>query len=326
MKRKKTSDNDTDETVEQPEAMNSNSAGIKNAATVIGEIISMCFVPVRLRHCNSQKEVKTFTLLDSCSHSRFMTEWILKELDVTGGKTLINTNTLNGNQKVSSTLVDGIMVSKQVLSTRDQIHWVKLPKLYTRKEIPVDPSEVATPLKLKKWLPCYLDCTAGKIASNDAVSIDVLIGVNCAKALELIDFIASKNGGPYSLETVLGWCVVGPIGRSYKGDDAISCSRIAVQDAGTRQISRHHFEIQKEVKDTGICDIIQRMYQLDFIKPRTKFKDLMTNRLDEMSCKDKKFLKIIKDQVVKVGNHYETTLLLRNPEMILPNNRVMAEE
>ena len=43
------------------------------------------------------------------------------------------------------------MISKQVLSTRDEIHWVKFPKLYTRKEIPVDPSEVATPLKLKKW-------------------------------------------------------------------------------------------------------------------------------------------------------------------------------
>ena len=150
MKRKKTSDNDTDKTVEQPEAMNSNCAGIKNAATVVGEVISMCVVPVRLRHCNSQKEVKTFTLLDSCSQGTFVTEQILKELDVTGVKTLINIKTLNGNQKVSSILVDGIMVSKQVLSTRDQIHWVKLPKLYTRKEIPVDPSEVATPLKLKK--------------------------------------------------------------------------------------------------------------------------------------------------------------------------------
>ena len=51
-----------------------------------------------------------------------MTERILKELDVTGVRTLINIKTLNGNQKVSSTLVDGIMISKQVLSTRDQIH------------------------------------------------------------------------------------------------------------------------------------------------------------------------------------------------------------
>ena len=111
--------------------MNSYCAGIKNAATVVGEVISMCVVPVRLRHCKSQKEVKTLALLDSCSQGTFVTERILKELDATGAKTSINIKTLNGNQKVSSTLVDGIIVSKQVLSTRDQIHWVKLLKLYT---------------------------------------------------------------------------------------------------------------------------------------------------------------------------------------------------
>ena len=84
MKRKKTSDNDTDKTVEQPEAMNSNCASIKNVATVIGEVISMCVVPVRLRHCNSQKEVKKFALLDSCNQGTFVTEQILRELGVTG--------------------------------------------------------------------------------------------------------------------------------------------------------------------------------------------------------------------------------------------------
>ena len=69
MKRKKTSDNDTDKTVEQPDAMDSNCASIKNAATVVREVISMCVAPVRLRHYNSQKEVKTFALLDSCSQA-----------------------------------------------------------------------------------------------------------------------------------------------------------------------------------------------------------------------------------------------------------------
>ena len=63
--------------------------------------------------------------------------------------------------------------------------------MYSRKEIPFAPSEVSTPLKLKKWH--YLDCVTGKIAANDAVSIDVLIGANCTKALEPIDFIARKN-------------------------------------------------------------------------------------------------------------------------------------
>ena len=66
------------------------------------------------------------------------------------------------------------MVSKQILSARDQIQCVKLPKLYLRNEIPVDPSEVATQHKLKKW--GYLDCVGSKIASDDTVSINVLIG------------------------------------------------------------------------------------------------------------------------------------------------------
>ena len=74
MKRKKTSDNDTDKTVEQPETMSSNCAGIEYTAPVVGEVISICVAPVRLRHCNSQKEVKTFAFLDSCTQGTFVTE------------------------------------------------------------------------------------------------------------------------------------------------------------------------------------------------------------------------------------------------------------
>ena len=68
----------------------------------------------------------------------------------------------------------------------------------------------------------------------EVVSINVLTGTNCIKALEPIDFIASENGSPYAMETGLGWYVVRPIGRHCKGDDVISCNRIAVQNAGTR--------------------------------------------------------------------------------------------
>ena len=105
MKSKKTSDDDKDKTGEQPGAMESNCAGIKNAATLVGEVISMCVVTVRLKHCYSQKEVKTFDLLDLCSQGTFVTERTLKELNVIGVKTSINIKTFNGNHKVSSTLV-----------------------------------------------------------------------------------------------------------------------------------------------------------------------------------------------------------------------------
>ena len=72
MKSKKTSDDDENKTGEQKGAVKSICVGIKNAATVVGEVISMCVVLVRLRHCNSWKEVKTFALLDSCSQGTFV--------------------------------------------------------------------------------------------------------------------------------------------------------------------------------------------------------------------------------------------------------------
>lgn len=77
----------------------------------------MCVVPVR--HCSSQKLVKIFALLNLYSQGIFVTKWIVKELDMPGIKTSINIKTLNGNQKVSSTMGDDIMISKQGMSTND---------------------------------------------------------------------------------------------------------------------------------------------------------------------------------------------------------------
>ena len=46
--------------------MKSNHEGIGNATTNLGEVIGICVVSVQLRHCNSDKEVSTFALLDTC--------------------------------------------------------------------------------------------------------------------------------------------------------------------------------------------------------------------------------------------------------------------
>ena len=52
-KSKKTSDDNKGKPNKQPPAMKSNSASIKNAATTVGEVMSMSVIPVRLRHCSS---------------------------------------------------------------------------------------------------------------------------------------------------------------------------------------------------------------------------------------------------------------------------------
>ena len=61
-------------------AMKSKCASIGNAATNLGEVISMCVMSVRLRHCNSGKEVSAFALLDACSQETFVTGDLLKKL------------------------------------------------------------------------------------------------------------------------------------------------------------------------------------------------------------------------------------------------------
>ena len=125
--------------------MKSNCAGTGNAATNLKEVISMCVVSVQLRHCNSDKEVSTFALLDTCSQGTFVTDNMLKKLGLSGARTSVNIKTLNGNKKVTLSLIEGLIVSKQLLSKDKRIQWVKLPKLYSGEQIPVDLAEIATP-------------------------------------------------------------------------------------------------------------------------------------------------------------------------------------
>ena len=203
-------------------AMKSNCTGIGSAATNLGEVISMWVVSVRLRHCNSDKEVSTFALLDTCSQGTFVTDDLLKKLGLSGDRSSININTLNGNKKMKSSLIEALMVSKQSLSKDKIIQWVKLPKLYSREHIPVDSAETATPEKLKSWR--YLDSIAKYIVRDDKFSVDLLIAANCIQALEPISVISSQDGGPYALQTILSWCIVGPTECTSEKVDTVSCN------------------------------------------------------------------------------------------------------
>ena len=50
---------------------------------------------------------------------------------------------------MTSSLIEGLMVSKQLLSKDKRVQCVKLPKLDSRQQILVDSAETATPEKLK---------------------------------------------------------------------------------------------------------------------------------------------------------------------------------
>ena len=55
--------------------------------------------------------------------------------------------TLNGERSESTTAIKGL----QVAGSKDGSEWVKLPRIYTRKHLPVEKKEVATPEKIEEW-------------------------------------------------------------------------------------------------------------------------------------------------------------------------------
>ena len=56
-----------------------------------------------------------------------------------------------------------------------------LPKLYARREIPIDQEETATPAKIKEWK--HLKSISNEIVQKDDVQVDLLIGADRMQTL-----------------------------------------------------------------------------------------------------------------------------------------------
>ena len=103
-------------------------------------------VLVNLRYNHSGKNVKAYALLDSCSQGTFMLEKLLRDLGMNGQKTSITIKAVNGEVNNKTTLVEGLKVSS---SRNEDSEWIEFPKAFTKRYLPVDQDEIATPSKLK---------------------------------------------------------------------------------------------------------------------------------------------------------------------------------
>ena len=92
-----------------------------------------------------------FAMLDPCSQGTFSTNKLVNDLGIEGTRTSINIKTLNGQERQSTHILDGIKVCKLTPEADKYQKWIKLPSTYTKEEIPVDKSEIVTPAKLKQW-------------------------------------------------------------------------------------------------------------------------------------------------------------------------------
>ena len=232
----------------EKDAIKSNFAGFCNITSVStkgsssAKIISMCIVPVKIKREGIDKEILTYAMLDNCSQGSFIHDVLLEQLGANGIKTTLNLKTLNGERSENTLAIEGL----KVCGVNGDGSWLKLPKLYSRAELPVDKEEIATPDNISKWE--HLEVVSKEIAQVDTIPVGILVGANCIKALEPTQVISSKAGGPYAYKTRLGWCIVGPINDSAV-KNPVKCNRIAVKDVTTSAVASHHFEIEREVKE-----------------------------------------------------------------------------
>ena len=163
-----------------------------------------------------------------------------------------------------------------------------------------------------------------KLGDNEEISVNLLIGPNCLEALEPVGVIPRQNDEPYAIRTALGLCVVGPV--KPQCHNVVSCNRIAIVKADSGKMAEHHFEIEKRCEDISVKEMLKKMYMIDFNEPCLKDADPVTKRLKEISYEDKRFLKIMQSEILKVGKYNKLPLPLRNNNMSLPNNRNMLEK
>ena len=71
--------------------------------------------------------------------------------------------------------------------------------------------------------------------------------------------------------------------------------------------------------------MLRKIYMSDFQDTISEPEDSIIGKMSEISNEDRRFLKILDAQTMKVGNPYQTPLPLKNPDVKLPNNRKVAE-
>ena len=187
---------DSSQSTENSECSSRNTVGEENVtcASVNGkfdvEVISMCVVPIKISHQNCKKTIRTYAMLDNCSQGSFIKQDLLKRLGVDGQKLSLNLKTLTGEKSEETLMVDNLKVAGVNKMNND---WISLPKVYSKKTLPVEKDDVATPEKVSKWK--YLDSVKSEIIQTDDIEIGMLIGANCIKGC--INWQIIKTSFPY---------------------------------------------------------------------------------------------------------------------------------
>ena len=251
----------------------------------------MCIVPIRLKHesWEEMEELEVYAMLDECSDGTFIDEKLMRHFkDDLKRETNISIDTVNGHRETVSSVISGLIVRGAVELGEESQYQLKLPEVFSQSKLPMSKKDVPVGKDLLKWT--YLEKVVKTLPGVKDIPLGLIIGNNCPKALEPMEVIASKGGGPYAKRTRLGWCVSAPAQESSR----MGCNSIRV--------------VATKVKDNSIGDAFQEMWNEEFVEKRSEMKAL--------SREDRWFLDTMKNSIEFTHGHYVLPLPIRTQKTI----------
>ena len=262
---------------------------------------------------NPDNEELVYCLLDSQSDSSFISGDVCKKLHLSETPVTLSLSTLaKNNQAVPSSKVNNLLV--RGYNRKD---YVKVLSLYTRDEIPINKNHIPTPEKVINWP--HLRFLSSELMPLSNCPVGLLIGYDTAKALMPLRVVPSSGDSAFALETALGWGLVGLIKPRSECDD-IGFSHHSISypvETDCKSVIREScFVYKTHVKEVLTPQAILDIMNTDFATDQSS---------DFVSHEDRRFLKLMNDNVKCINSRYELPLPFKSGECpLLPDNRGVA--
>ena len=247
-------------------------------------------VPVWLHHAdNPERKELVYALLDNQSDACFVKDEILRKLDISGPDIQLKLSTVLGedlvaNQRITDLVVRGFNEQSEV----------SLPRTYSRDEIPAKQGQIPRPESVSGW-PHLQRIAEHLTPYKHDISVGLLIGANCAKAIKPREVIPGGDDDPYTVQTTLGWGVIGimnPTTGECQDDTHCPFNRIVsreIQDTGTRLNTTSHLVVKTQAKEVFAPAQLSKMLELDFRETSKEEQTLL--------LLDRKFLNVMESNI-----------------------------
>ena len=241
----------------------------------------MPIVPIKIRYKNGPW-METYAFLDSGSSASFCSSSLLYSLGIDEAPQVeLSLTTLAAANEVMKAL----LVSNLEISDLDENNRICLPPVYTLGAIPVSIDDIPTQADVDSW-----DHLKEVIIPSIQGDVSLLIGVNVPTATEPLSVIPSQNGGPFAVQTRIGWVLNGPVRFRKNAETKATAHRIQLE-----QFKMNH---------------------------QNELEGLSSDELG-MSVEDRKWMKMVEETCQQKGTQYEVGLPLKT-SISLPDSRVVA--